>query len=332
MTQGSNFNRSKKILLFGGAGYVGLVLALQLIKRGFQVAILDNFLYGQKKLCEPLTSLPGFTLIEGDIRDIALVNRACQGCFAAVLLAALVGEKACDRDRVETFEVNYLAPLNVLESSKLNQLERLIFISTDSCYGARENEPLDEFSNLAPLSLYSELKAKIETEFLKRTQGTSLSLTVLRLATVYGLAPRTRFDLAVNLLTREAVLKGRAKIFSGEQWRPLVHVRDVAKAAELTLTTDADKVMGQIFNVGANEQNVQFKDFVGLLKILNPAAEIQLIPEAPDLRDYYVKFDKISKVLGFKAEVSLLEGMEELKMALLNGQIPDPYQNLWLNA
>ncbi len=155
---------------------------------------------------------------------------------------------------------------------------------------------------------------------------------VLRLATLYGLSPRMRFDLVINILAREATVGAGARIFSGEQWRPLVHVRDAAEAFALALAAPADLVSGQIFNVGSNSQNVQFKDLADILLKVIPEAKVQTVPEPPDLRDYHVCFDKISRVLNFSPNLEPSDGIREIKDALLSGYFGDPYDPKYRNA
>jgi nucleoside-diphosphate-sugar epimerase len=315
----------------GGAGYVGLTLTRRLLAAGWRVDVLDNLRHGVAPPPD-VADHPGFTFVPGDLRDIAAVDQALEGRQAAILLAALVGEPACDAEPAATLQINLLGALNFFETARLRRVPRFVFASTDSCYGAREGEQLDEGSPLAPLSLYAQTKADMEREILGRTPQAGFAPTVLRLATVYGLAPRMRFDLALNLLMREAVLQGRVKIYSGEQWRPLIHVSDVASAFETVLNFPETVVAGQVFNVGSNAQNMQFKDVGNLISHLCPEAIIEYVPATPDLRDYYVKFDKIEKILGWKTKISMLEGLSELRDAIKSGQPPDPYAASWRNA
>jgi nucleoside-diphosphate-sugar epimerase len=209
---------------------------------------------------------------------------------------------------------------------------RFIFTSTDSCYGAQENVFLTEEAPLRPISLYAELKARLEEDFLRPPRRHDFHPTVLRLATLYGLAPRMRFDLVINLLTREAALGRPARIFSGEQWRPLVHVRDAARAFVLALEAPPEKVSGRIFNVGSNEQNVQFKDLAAILLKAMPEAAIETVPQPPDLRDYHVAFDRIRETLRFEPEYTVLDGIAEISEALKSGVLGDPYDAKYRNA
>ncbi|MDR3154250.1 MAG: NAD-dependent epimerase/dehydratase family protein [Deltaproteobacteria bacterium] len=320
-------------LVTGGLGYIGQAVCESLLAGGFRVTCLDSLLHGQSP-SDRLAGSPGFRLVRGDIRDCSLVADLAREPDVIIHLAALVGEAACDRDPGETLQVNLLAPVMLREAAlHFGRAERLILASTDSCYGKRPGEPLREGSTLKPLSLYAELKARLESRLLQPpAEGGAPATTVLRLATVYGLAPRMRFDLAVNALTREAALKGSFTVFSGEQWRPLVHVRDAAAAFLLAAAAPLSKVAGEVFNVGANDLNIQFKDLGSLIASLCPGSSMTVSPGEPDLRDYRVDFSKIRDVLGYKPQVSLEGGISEIRDALQAGQILDPYSPGWRNA
>jgi nucleoside-diphosphate-sugar epimerase len=315
-----------KILVFGGAGYLGGVLSSRLLDEGHEVTVFDRLLHGPAAVT-PLAGRPGFKLIEADIRDLGAVASAMPGRQAVILLAGLVGEPACARDSAATVAVNYLASLAVWRAAAYYGAERFIFASTDSCYGAQENVLLTEESPLKPLGLYAELKARMEREILGEgpdLSPPSLRPTILRLATLYGPAPRMRFDLILNLLARETVLGRGAKIFSGEQWRPFVHVRDAARAFSLTLAADAETVSGQVFNIGSNHQNIQFKNLAKLLLRVLPQAKVETVPQPPDLRDYHVAFDKASRVLDFQPEFEPEDGLREIAAGLDAGTWGDP--------
>ncbi|MDR1050712.1 MAG: NAD(P)-dependent oxidoreductase [Deltaproteobacteria bacterium] len=350
----------KSVLVVGGAGYIGCVLCDLLLREGFGVTILDCLKNGPEVL-DGLAGRPGLGLSAGDCRDTGLLTRLVAGHDACVWLAALVGEKACLENPAAAFETNYLAALSAYECCLFAGGKRFVFASTDSCYGRREGETLTELSTLAPLSLYAELKARAEGRILTGPApaplfpplapgagssptekgrapepagqaGRATIPTVLRLATVYGAAPRSRFDLAVNRLVRDAALGLGAKIFSGEQWRPFVHVRDAARAFVMTLKAPAPLVSGQVFNVGSNENNVQFKELAVLLKKVCPGADVGIVPRDPDLRDYFVDFTKIRLALGFVPSVTLEEGMADLRDRILGGDPPDPFDGRWVNA
>ena len=312
-----------KILVFGGAGYLGGCLTPLLLAAGHEVTVFDRLLFGSAAV-DALVGRPGFRLMEGDLRDAGAVSAAVRGQRAVILLAALVGEAACARDPADTVAVNYLAPLSALRAAVYYGVERFLFASTDSCYGAQEGVLLTEDSPLQPLSLYAELKARVERELLAPGRPSGPHPTVLRLATLYGAAPRMRFDLILNLLAREAALGRGAKIFSGEQWRPLVHVRDAARAFALALSAEPETVSGRILNVGSNRQNVQFKELAPLLRRVWPGAAVETVPQPPDLRDYHVSFDKVRSVLGFQPEFEPEDGLREIAAGLARGDWGDP--------
>ncbi|MDR3039042.1 MAG: NAD(P)-dependent oxidoreductase [Candidatus Adiutrix sp.] len=312
-----------KILVFGGAGYLGGWVTPLLLASGHEVTVFDRLLFGPAAVA-PLAGRPGFRLIEADLRDARAVAAAVRGQQAVILLASLVGEAACARDPADTVAVNYLGPLSALRAAAYYGVERFIFTSTDSCYGAQEKVILTEDSPLQPLSLYADLKARVEREILALDRPPGFHPTVLRLATLYGPAPRMRFDLILNLLTREAALGRGARIFSGEQWRPLVHVRDAARAFALAAAAEPEAVSGQIFNVGSNHQNVQFKDLGALLRRVLPEAVVETVPQPPDLRDYRVSFDKIRATLRFSPEFEPEDGIKAIRDGLAGGAWGNP--------
>jgi nucleoside-diphosphate-sugar epimerase len=320
-------------LVIGGLGYIGQEVCLKLLKGGFRVTCLDCRLHGQAA-SPALTGDRGFTLVEGDATDMRLLAHMAGHADLIVMLAALVGEAACDADPDTALILNLVAPLAVREAALIRgRARRLIFASTDSCYGKRPGVLLDEGSTLEPVSLYASLKARAETALLAGNRPVDpLQVTVLRLATVYGAAPRMRFDLAVNVLTREATLKKRMTVFSGEQWRPLVHVRDAALAFLLAATAPEATVAGKVFNIGSNDQNVQFKDLGKLISSTCPGSELVFEPGEPDLRDYRVDYTRARDELGFKAEVDLPSGIAEIRDALIRGDWPDPYSRGYRNA
>ena len=318
-----------KVLVIGGAGYIGSVLARMLLERGYETTVFDRLLFGRDSL-DGLEDRPGFRFIQGDLRDLSAVSQAVRGQDAVILLAALVGEPACDRDPDETVDVNFLGTLNAARAADYYHTPRFLFASTDSCYGIQEGV-MDEDSPLKPISLYAELKKNMETELLSLNQN-GFAPTILRLATVYGLSPRMRFDLIINILTMHAVRNNKIKIFGGLQWRPLVHVADVARGFIAALEAPADRVRGQVFNIGSNEQNYQIGTLGELVRETLPGIEIETIDQPPDLRDYHVNFDKAEKVLGYRAEKTVADGIHEIKDALLSGLIQNPEASQYRNS
>jgi nucleoside-diphosphate-sugar epimerase len=205
-------------------------------------------------------------------------------------------------------------------------IRRYVFSSSCSVYGHGEDLGLNEASARRPASLYARAKAEVE-DFLASCKG--LTTTTLRLATVFGVSPRMRFDLAVNVMTKNAYVARRITVDGGgRQWRPFVHVRDAARAFELALTADEATIRGQVFNVGASANNVQILNLAFRVRDAVPGTEIVHAPTDPDLRDYNVSFEKVERVLGFCAEKTIDDGIREVLAALREGVV-DPDDRRW---
>lgn len=318
-----------KIVVLGGAGYLGSILTEQLLEHGHQVEVFDTLRFGDESL-DGYRSHPNFRFTEGDIRDIGQVTSSIQDAHGVVLLASLVGEPACDQDIKETVDVNYLATKAVAEACRYYQTPRFIFASTDSAYGIQEGTMYED-SPMKPISLYGRLKVQSELEIMALADDT-FKPTVLRMATIYGLSPRMRFDLVVNVLTLNAYVNEKITIHGGLQWRPLVHVADAAKAYVMTLEAPIDAVGGQVFNVGSNEQNYQIGHLGDQVKSVFHEIDVETVPLTPDLRDYYVNFDKISSVLGYQVQNSIVDGIKEIYSALESGKIGNHENQRYYNV
>lgn len=319
----------QRVVVVGGAGYLGAVLTGQLLDRGYRVEVLDSLLFGREPLAE-YERHPRFRLRIGDIRRIDDVTASVRGAQAVVLLAGRVGAPACDHDPKTTVDINLIATKAVAEASRYYRVPRFIFASTDSVYGIQEGILVEE-SPLNPISLYAGLKAQAEGELLALA-GDGFRPTILRMATIYGLSPRMRFDLIINILTLDAFAKGRITIFGGKQWRPLVHVADAARAYLLALEAPLETVGGQVFNVGSNEQNYQIGELGALVREVFPEVEVETVPQPPDLRDYHVSFDKIARVLGYRAMYTVADGIREIRRALEEGAIREYGHPRYYNA
>lgn len=322
--------KGRHVVVFGGAGYIGSALCRQLLENGWRVTAFDCLLFGEHGI-EALKSKVGFSLFRGDMRCLNDVSTVLQdGVDAVVLLAALVGEKACDADPRITADTNYIGAKLVAEACKYYGVSRMIFASTDSAYGIQEGEMFED-SPVNPISLYARLKMQIESELLSlRTDF--FHPTVLRMATIYGYSPRMRFDLVINILSLHAWASGRIKVFGGEQWRPLVHVEDAARAYVMALEADVEEVAGEVFNVGSNDQNHQIGTLGQIVAEVFPGLEIETIPQTPDLRDYRVNFDKIRRVLGYEVQWQIHAGIAGIRDALEQGLITDYKDGKYYNA
>jgi nucleoside-diphosphate-sugar epimerase len=315
----SGSGETASVLVIGGAGYIGSALTQRLLELGYQVRVLDLLVYGDDPISQ-FYSHPNFELIKGDCRCIDTVVRAAKGMNAIVHLGAIVGDSACSLCEDLTIEINLRATRTIAEVGKGFGVKRFVFASTCSVYGA-SNEILDERSALCPISLYARTKMESEKVLLNLADA-SFAPTILRFGTVYGLSGRPRFDLVVNLLTAKAIQDGEAGIFGGEQWRPLVHVRDVAEAIVLTLRAPLPSVCGQVFNVGSNEQNYQIADLGPIIKDMVPSARIVIQP-VEDNRNYRVRFDKIHNALNFWPRYTIYDGISEIIQSFAEGRITD---------
>jgi len=318
----------RNVLVIGGAGYIGSVLCRQLLEKGYQVRVLDALLYGQESLSD-LADNPRFELMEGDSRDVSAVFRAVLDMDAVVHLGELVGDPACALDEKLTLEINLAATRMVAEAAKGYGIKRFAYASSCSVYGASQ-EILNEKSRLKPVSLYA--RAKIGSEqALLALDGPDFHPVILRFATVYGLSPRPRFDLVINILTAKAVRDGEITIFGGEQWRPFVHVADVAEAIVRCLEAPLDSVKGQVFNVGSDEQNYTITQVGELIHGLIPEAQLVNRGGDVDRRDYHVSFAKIQRELNFEPHHTVEDGVREIEAALRKGRIEDYRENRYSN-
>lgn len=319
LPSGTDAGRAQSVLVIGGAGYIGSALTERLLEEGYRVRVLDLLLYGDEAIAE-FRGHPRFELIRGDLRHVNTVVRATKGVDAVVHLGAIVGDSACGVCEDLTIKINLEATRTIAEVAKGFGVRRFVFASTCSVYGASD-ELLDERSHLSPLSLYARTKVQSEEILLNMTDA-EFAPVILRFGTIYGLSGRPRFDLVVNLLAAKAVQEGEVGIFGGKQWRPLVHVRDVAEAILLTLRASHDTVCGQIFNVGSNEQNYQIADLGPIIHEMVPTARIITQPQE-DNRNYRVRFDKILNALSFRPRYTVRDGVAEIIEAMESGRITD---------
>lgn len=318
------------ILVTGGAGYIGSVLVRRLLEDGERVRVLDRFLFGGAGI-EGLEPDPGLQVLHRDLRDPRGHAEALEGVSAVIHLAAIVGDKACAADEERAVQTNWTATVAFARSAAARGIRRFVFASTCSVYGEGRDEVLTEDSPVKPLSLYAETRWHAEQGLLELASEGALDPVLLRFGTVYGLSPRMRFDLVVNLLARDAVLKGEVTIFGGEQWRPFVHVADIARALKLALTEPAP-AGAPILNVGDNLENYQLRDLKEEIEERIPGARARIQPAAKDPRTYRVSFERIERLWGFRAETRVGQGITEIAEAIRGGRIPEPYASRYLNA
>jgi nucleoside-diphosphate-sugar epimerase len=315
------------VLVVGGAGYIGSIVVQKLLDRGLHVRLLDKLTYGDSAISSVLGH-PRLEFIHGDCRNIQDVVRAMSGVREVIHLAAIVGDPACAADDQNAREINYAATRMMLEIAKGHGVQRFLFASSCSVYGLSEFV-MDEQSATVPISLYAETKLNSEKVLLDAKSDT-FHPVILRFATVFGLAPRPRFDLVVNLLTAKAFQEGVITIFNGDQWRPFIHVEDVAEAVCQALEAPVDQVSGEIFNVGDDRLNYNLSQVADLIRAEFPETRVEHIENA-DKRNYRVSFQKIRERLGFECSKTVEQGVRELRVAFEHGRITNYKDPLYSN-
>ena len=317
------------VLVVGGAGYIGSILTRQLLDAGYRVRVLDLELFGTDSL-ESAIDHPRLEVMKGDFRNVEDAARALRGMDAVCHLAAIVGDPACALDRDTTIAVNYAAAKMMALLAKANGVSKFVFASTCSVYGD-SNEIMTEESSLNPVSLYATTKIDAERALLD-TADEAFQPTILRFATAYGWSHRPRFDLVANLFSAQAVTDKKIRVFNGEQWRPFVHTRDIARACVLTLEAPLAKIGGQIFNVGDESQNYTLTQLGQIVARSCPGIEVEEVRNGDDSRNYRVNFSKIHRTLGFRASIDLVEGIQEMVNAVHGGHVPNWRDPIYSNS
>jgi nucleoside-diphosphate-sugar epimerase len=317
------------VFVAGGAGYIGSVLVPLLIEQGHRVTVLDRFYFGdtlgraERQFGEKLR------VARGDVRGFD--RGLLRSVDAVVDLSGISNDPSCELDADLTRSVNVDGAKRLAVAAREQGVKRYVYSSSCSVYGHGEGPGLTETSVRHPVSLYARAKAEAEDFLLEmgRSSGGAMGVTCLRLATVFGLSSRMRFDLAINVMTKNAYVNRRITVDGGgRQWRPFVHVRDAARAFELALTSDARAVAGEVFNVGCDENNVQILNLAFRVRDAVPGTEVVHAPTDPDLRDCNVSFDKIHRVLSFQSERTVDDGIREVLGALREGVV-DPDDRRW---
>jgi nucleoside-diphosphate-sugar epimerase len=316
-----NKKKVRNVLVIGGAGYIGAQVCETLLEQGYRVRVLDSLIFGDFSI-ERIKEHKNFSLHVGDFRNVEAAVTAMRGMDAVIHLGGIVGDPACSLDDDFTIDVNLTATAMLAEVCKVLKIERFVFASTCSVYGEGGEEVLTEDSELHPVSLYA--KTKIASEnVLKELATANFSPTILRFGTLFGISPRPRFDLFVNLLSARAVVDNKIHVFGGSQWRPFVHVRDISKTIASVLSAPLSRVGNQTFNVGSNKNNYQLVDVAKRIQELVPETVVAIDSDKEDARNYRVSFDKLKSVLGLELEVGVDDGIVEIRDAFRLGVLDD---------
>jgi nucleoside-diphosphate-sugar epimerase len=323
-------NRDGVTVVTGGVGYIGAPLCLDLAATGRRVRALDSLLHGQLEIAEQLERA-GVEVIRGDVRDPQARERALTGARAVVHLAAIVGDPACARDPAMSAEVNVEGTRALVHDASRLGVKRFVFASTCSNYGrmADPATPIDETGVLAPVSLYAEQKVQMEKALLESDEA--VEPVCLRFATIYGVAPRMRFDLTVNEFTRDLWAGRRLEVFGEQFWRPYVHVRDAGRAVRTVLDAPPQRVAGDVFNVGRSGENYRKLDLVEEIRKLTGRGEVAYVRQDEDPRDYKVSFEKIRAGLGFETGMTVPDGIAEVLEGLEQNRFGDPFDGRYRN-
>ena len=310
----------KKILVTGGAGYIGSILVPELLEKGYAVTVIDNFMYREPSLASVISN-PNLNLVYADVRDYGTMKKYISKADVVIPLAAIVGAPACAKDPLVASSINKDATIWLF--NQLSNAQQVIMPTTNSAYGSGENNNYcDENSPLRPLSLYAKDKVLVEQELMHNARATSL-----RLATVFGISPRMRLDLLVNNFVHRALTDKFIVLFEGQFKRNYVHVRDVSRAFCFAIE-HPEKMQGEIFNFGLSEANISKQELCEAIKMQLPEFIFLDAPFAkdPDQRNYVVSNEKIERT-GMKASLNLSTGIAELIKGLrMFGN--NPFSNL----
>lgn len=316
-----------KLLITGGAGYIGSVIANLALQYGYQVRVVDT-LWFKKDI--PLIHLnhPNYKFIRGDICDKNFAKEILKGIDFVINAAAVVGDPASKKYPDLTYKTNYEACINLAELAQEYKVKGFIFFSTCSNYGIATGFAIEE-TEVKPLSLYAETKVKAEEYLMNKIRG--LDWVICRLSTVYGVSPRMRFDLTVNDFTMNAYMKKYLDIFLPYSHRPYIHLYDVTKVI-MELLKNFEKVKNNVFNIGFNGENYQKIQIANIVKENIPDTKIEIVKTGSDLRDYQVDFSKLKKFLNIKNTYTIKNGVEEVLEVLKGKIITNPYENYYYDT
>ena len=328
----------RHVLITGGAGYIGSLLTSELLRANYRVTVLDSLLFGGESLV-PFLHHPNFHFVKADVAEPRAVKDSLKEGWpkpnAVVHLAAIVGFPACQAvGKQVAWRYNVEATKSVFGQAVDLGVERFVFSSTYSNYGlSPDGKPVTEDSPLHPQSLYAETKIAAE-EFLLTQRDAACAPLIFRFATLYGISPRTRFDLIVNQFVLEAFTKRELIIYQRGYSRSFVHIRDVVRGVILGLEAEREKICREVFNLGTDDGNYSKDDIVRLVlkRLPETVVEYKDLTFGGDMRDITVSFAKIKNVLGFDTTLDVDDGIRELLFALKAGVIRNPNDEKYRNA
>ena len=301
--------KKEKILIIGGAGYIGSLLTEFLVKKNYNTIVYDKFIYGKKSLTK-INKYKNLEVIKADTRDLKSLYSAIKKVDIVVHLGELVGDPLCNVNPDQTYTINYLATKNICNICKDLGVNKLIYVSSCSVYGANSNSNfLNEKSTLNPQSVYAKLKIFCEKAILE-SASKEFQPCILRLGTVFGISNRPRFDLVINILTANAYKYKKIDINGGEQWRPFVHVKDVANTIQNIIEKNFKECSGKIFNISSF--NMKIISISEHLKKNIKNLSVNIINKNIDKRDYKVDAKNAKRINIIKPKYNLNYGINEI--------------------
>ncbi len=313
----------KNVLVTGGAGYVGNALVPLLLEKGRNVTVYDIMFFGDETLP---AGHPRLKIIEGDIRDTAKLVRAFSGIEVVLHLACISNDPSFELDEGLSKSINFDCFEPMILAAKKAGVKRFVYCSSSSVYGVSDSPDVTEDHPLVPLTLYNKFKGMCEPVLFKH-QAPDFTCVTIRPATICGYSPRTRLDLSVNILTNLAVNKGKITVFGGNQLRPNLHIQDMADVYAMMIEVPAEKIAGQIFNIGY--QNLSISRIAEIVRDVvqeefpgRPRIEIETTP-TNDPRSYHINSDKIKRVLGYAPKRTVEDAVRDLCQAFKQGKLPN---------
>jgi nucleoside-diphosphate-sugar epimerase len=329
----------RHVILTGGAGYIGSMLTAELLRQGYRVTVIDDLLFGGESLMGFIKHT-GFNFFKGDITEPGILRQAIKPDWEkpSVLfhLAAIVGFPACQAiGKQAAYHYNVDAVKRVYEQAEAIGVEQFVFSSTYSVYGeSQENKILDENAELHPHSLYAETKIAAEEWLCSQADGKAPKPLIFRLATLYGISPRTRFDLLINQFVLDAFLTRELTIYQRGYYRSFIHVFDVVRGLIAGMLSDPSRLQDLIYNLGTDDGNYSKDEIVALIIKRFPDIDINYkdLSFGGDMRDIHVSFNRLKKALDFKASLSVDDGIRELTQALKYRMISKPLDRRYRNT
>ena len=317
--------KDKKVLVTGGAGYVGSELVPALLDAGYHVKVLDLYLFGDNVL-DTVKHHPNLEQVKGDIRNRKLLESVMPGCDTVIHLACISNDPSFELNPDLGKSINLDAFPGLVQAARKAGTRRFIYASSSSVYGIKEKPDVREDAEKTPLTNYSLFKLQCEQMLMEEADDGVMTKIIVRPATVCGYAPRMRLDLTVNILTIHALVNHRIRIFGGAQLRPNLNILDMVRAYELFLDAPHDKVHGVPFNVGYHNYSVEAIAGMVMQTLGDKTIQMEYVP-TDDNRSYHINSDRICERLGFQPRYSVEDAIRSIAEAYRQGQMAEPMTN-----